>query len=36
MEDAVIRNDYETYERLGFQLEGLRLAASDVRPGEHP
>ena len=37
MEEAVVNNDYETYERLGMQrnhVEGLRLAASDVRPGE--
>ena len=39
MEEAVVNNDYETYERLGMQrnhVEGLRLAASEFRPGEHP
>ena len=37
MEEAVVNNDYETYEQLGMQrnhVEGLRLAASDIRPGE--
>lgn len=39
MEDAVVNNDYEAYEVLGMRrnhVEGLRLAASDLRPGEGP
>ena len=37
IEAAVVNNDYETYERLWRELarvEGLQLAASDIRPGE--
>ena len=37
IEAAVVNNDYETYERLSRELarvEGLQLAASDIRPGE--
>ena len=37
MEQAVVENNYELYENLGMRrnhVEGLRLAASDIRPSE--